>query len=117
MEYSVKEVARELMLEPEDLVPVFVSFFEEASQAFAECYQALKTADLDALRGRFHALKGASANLRMHAVTELVMTLEDGARSADLELIARLLPGLQKAVDDIKERVRSFYGLNESALG
>ena len=110
MSYSINQAAEELMLEPEDLKEIFECFFSEADEILPKCEEALEEQDAEMLKENFHALKGSAANLRIKAVSDLALTLENEAKKGNFPAIAVSMSALKKEIVTARVIVNHFYG-------
>jgi len=105
MTYRIDQAASELMIEPEELIAILDCFFEETTEMLSYCDNAVISGNFSALNKMFHALKGSSANFRLHRLRDLAIQLENGAGSADRELVATLLQSFRRELADSRELV------------
>jgi CheY-like chemotaxis protein len=73
------------------------TFVASGDQCLAEIIAALKTSDLDTIRKRAHALKGASANIHATSLSAAASKLESAARTDG--------DGLDGLVQDLTEKL------------
>ena len=74
------------------------TFVSSGDQCLAEIIAALKLNDLDTVRKRAHALKGASANIHAKDLSLAASTLESAAR-------AQALPEIGGLVEELSEKL------------
>lgn len=111
--YNVADVAEELMFTPDELQEILEIYFDEAVHVLPECHQALESRDYVKFSQIMHGFKGASANLRMHSLTNMAEQLEQLAKTAGGEELAHdleeKLPELQAEIKVIKASIDAFY--------
>lgn len=112
MSYDLSKVVAELMLEPEDLLEVYQSFFRETRQNLVNCHKALATANYDALPGIIHSIKGSALNLRMTELVELLLEMEYLYKKGDLKQVAHRIPDLEQKITSIESSVIRYYSAN-----
>ncbi|NLC07051.1 MAG: Hpt domain-containing protein [Syntrophomonadaceae bacterium] len=112
MSYDLSKVVAELMLEPEDLLEVYQSFFRETRQNLVNCHKALATANYDTLPGIFHSIKGSALNLRMTELAELILEMENLCKKGDLRQLVQRIPNLEQKVTSIESSVIRYYSAN-----
>ncbi|MGI6648095.1 MAG: Hpt domain-containing protein [Bacillota bacterium] len=112
MSYDLSRVVAELMLEPEELLEVYQSFFRETRQNLVNCHKALATANHDTLPGIFHSIKGSALNLRMTELAELLLEMENLYNKGNLREVAQRIPDLEQKVRSIESSVIRYYSAN-----
>jgi two-component system, sensor histidine kinase and response regulator len=72
------------------------TFISSGDQCLAEIMAALETDDLDTVRKRAHALKGASANIHAMELSRVASSLESAAREHSMPIIGGLVQELSE---------------------
>src|SRR5208282_5693366 len=72
------------------------TFVSSGDQCLAEIIAALKLSDLDTVRKRAHALKGASANIHAMQLSQVASSLESAARDNSMPIIGGLVEELSE---------------------
>lgn len=89
-------IGSELIQEDASYADIVVQFVDGLSKRLTTMEDAVREADLDALRGAAHQLKGSGGGYGYPILTELARELEERAKAGTLEECA-------KQVDELKE--------------
>jgi two-component system, sensor histidine kinase and response regulator len=82
------------------------TFVSSGDQCLAEIMAALKVSDLDTVRKRAHALKGASANIHAMELSQVASSLESAARERSLPIIGGLVQELSEKLAAVNAELR-----------
>jgi two-component system sensor histidine kinase/response regulator len=82
------------------------TFVSSGDQCLAEIIAALKVSDLDTVRKRAHALKGASANIHAVGLSQVASNLECAARDNSLPAIGGLVEELTSELAAVNAELR-----------
>lgn len=76
----LSRVADELMFEKQDILDLFIEYFEFLPQAISDLESAIVDDDAKVVAGIAHKIKGASANLRVEEIAQISLELETAAK-------------------------------------
>jgi CheY-like chemotaxis protein/HPt (histidine-containing phosphotransfer) domain-containing protein len=82
------------------------TFVTSGDQCLAEIIAALKISDLDTVRKRAHALKGASANIHAAGLSQVASSLESAARENSIPVIGELVDELTTKLAAVNAELR-----------
>jgi signal transduction histidine kinase/DNA-binding response OmpR family regulator len=74
---------KELPFPPQVLSKLVATFLDSSAKHILSLEEACKSNDLDGIRSAAHTLKGASANLRVNALSELALKIEVAVRKEE----------------------------------
>lgn len=98
MDYDIDNVARDMMLEPEELREILGIFLLETNQILTQCEQEYAAKNSAALAKLFHGLKGTALNLRLAYVGDLAAQLEQETKAGQMTNVGASLPQMKKEV-------------------
>ncbi len=84
------------------------TYLEDAPRLVQEMEAALEAKDAEAFRRAAHSLKSNSATFGAMRLSNLAKELEKLAKENKLEAAARLLPGVQPALDSVAEELKGL---------
>lgn len=76
----INKVSDELMFEKQDILDLFIEYFEFLPQAINELENAVIDGDAKVVASIAHKIKGASANLRVEEIAQISLELETAAK-------------------------------------
>ena len=82
------------------------TFVASGDQCLAEIIAALRISDLDTVRKRAHALKGASANIHAAGLSQVASSLESAARENAIPVIGELVDELTTKLAAVNAELR-----------
>jgi len=82
------------------------TFVSSGDQCLAEIIAALRVSDLDTVRKRAHALKGASANIHALGLSKVASNLESAARENSIPIIDGLVQELSEKLAAVNAELR-----------
>jgi two-component system, sensor histidine kinase and response regulator len=82
------------------------TFVSSGDQCLAEIIAALKVSDLETVRKRAHALKGASANIHAAGLSQVASSLETAARENSVPIIGGLVEELTTRLAAVNAELR-----------
>lgn len=92
----INKVSDELMFEKQDILDLFIEYFEFLPQAIVELENAIADNDENSITKIAHKIKGASANLRVDQITQISLDLETAAKQQHgTDIYAELLYSLK----------------------
>ena len=115
---TIKDTLSSLSIDGATLVRIMAGFSEDNRQTGARLRQALADGDSDALRQLAHSIKGSSANIGAHALSQAARSLEDACREAEAAdddqaawypLIENLIGALDQVLQSIDTLTAHFY--------
>ena len=98
MNYNINDVAKEMMIESEDLREILEMFILEAGKILAQCEEEYVAANADSLAKHFHALKGSALNLRINSIGNLAAQLEIESKVGNITNVEVILPQIKEEV-------------------
>ena len=105
---SLKDLAQELGLEPDEMRELLVIFIETSESDIDRLQQAIVESDAKRVADAAHSIKGASANLGFMDISSVAKNLEQKARENSLEgltdevhILKDRLSSITKSIDDI----------------
>ena len=105
---SLKELAQELGLEPDEIRELLAIFIETSESDIDRLQQAIVEGDAKRVADAAHSIKGASANLGFIDISSVAKNLEQNARENSLEdltdevlIIKERLSVIAKSIDDM----------------
>jgi two-component system sensor histidine kinase/response regulator len=82
------------------------TFVSSGDRCLAEIIAALKVSDLDTVRKRAHALKGASANIHALELSQVASRLESAARDSSMPILGGLVEELSLKLAAVNAELR-----------
>jgi len=108
-EYNITIVAEELMFTIDEYKEIADIFFEEMDMLLEGCHGSLQNGDYIAVGKVMHAIKGASANLRLDTISQLAAEAEQIVKQGGGQEIAPYVPKIQEEIAAFKGKIENFF--------
>jgi len=100
-----KEAALKRLLSDEDLLNTLVEvFLDEMPTRMDELKQGMESGDCEKIHYLAHTIKGTAGNLSALGLQKQATLMEAAAKEADIEQVSILMPALQQAIEQLKQR-------------
>jgi len=100
-----KEAALKRIMDDEDLLNTIVDvFLDETPTRMEELKQAMESGDCEKTGYQAHTIKGIAGNLSASRLQKQAALMEAAAKEEDIEQISILMPALQQAIEQLKQR-------------
>ena len=103
---NIKELAEDLGLEEDEYMELIELFIDIGTSDLDELQAAVGAGDAEKAANAAHSIKGASGNLGLMEFYGTAKTIEDDARSGNLERAAGSIQELQKEMKNIEALAR-----------
>ena len=103
---NLRELARSLELEEEELSELLDLFLKTTSSELIELQRALKEKDAQAAERMAHSMKGAAGSLGLQEIHETAKRIETAARTNRLEEIEADLRIIKEKLEMIAEALK-----------
>lgn len=103
MHYDIAMVAKEIMIEPEDLQEILEIYIQDAGNILSQCEKEYAAQNAGALAKLFHALKGSSLNLRLNNIGSLAAQLEKETKEGQFANVDIFLQEIKKEILSLQE--------------
>lgn len=113
MSYNVQEAAKQLMLDKEVLLGIYEIFFEDMADIMQQFDSAVQSADYSALAALFHTLKGVTANVCMHSLSQQAFLLENEAKSENMETVKPLFEQFRRHYEEVTATIKRHYNMRD----
>lgn len=107
--YSISEFQEALGMSIEGIADLFENYFKEMAIEIRKMHEYLAEGDWYMLQRVVHAIKGVSANLRVHDVYEGAVELDDNLKKKSYEDVPKYVENIEKMILNAEAEVRAYF--------
>lgn len=105
MSINIKEIAKELDFEEEDVMMLFGVFLESAHENLEKLFEAIEQNDFETIYSRSHSIKGSAANLLLSGIAESAFQMEKSAKNEESMEYKNYALEIKSAVERIEKEL------------
>ena len=101
--YSLTSLAAEIDFEVEDFIPLMVLFLDTTDSNLTEIRTAVELTDSEVISANIHNIKGASMNLGLEAITELMVEMSRLNKMGSFVDIVEVIDKCKAEIDELRK--------------